>query len=153
MSHFERHLRLPNLHSMADVQPNRTLLNVELQGLNDSRKISGTTDIVIAKSTNIENDVIRNLVEALLELKKPQAMQRQDHAPQTITKHLAASHLNKRHDLFSVLTDLNSSWTFFWHAEAEDGSGVALHKFKLQPDSEAARLGKHILESFNNEAC
>ena len=68
-------------------------------------------------------------------------------------EHLAASYLNKRHDLFSVLTDLNSSWTFFWHAEAEDGSGVALHKLKLKPDSEAARLGKHILESFNNEAC
>ena len=60
---------------MADVQPNRMRLNVELQGLNDSRKISGATDIVIARSTNIENDAMWNSVEALLELKKPQAMQ------------------------------------------------------------------------------
>ena len=153
MKHLENHLKLPGMYSLADVQPISTLLNVVLPGRDDqSRKVSGTTDVVLAKSTNIENDAIRNNVEALIELKKPRNMRKKDHTPQTVIEHLAASFLNEWHGIFSVLTDLENSWTFYWYAEAENGPGVALHKLKLKPEAEAARLAKYILENFNNEA-
>jgi hypothetical protein len=152
MSHLTTHVRLPADYLMKDVQPNRTLLNVQLRGIEESHSIKGTTDVVIAESKNIQNDAVRNSVEALLELKKPKNLQNKDHNPQTICEHLAASYLNASHGVVSVLTDLNRSWTFYWYAENKGGSGVALYKLKLEDEEEPARLAKYILESLNNES-
>ena len=152
MLHLTTHVRLPADYLMGDVQPKRTLLNVELKGIEESQSIKGTTDVVIAESKNIQNDAVRNSVEALLELKKPKNLQNKDHNPQTICEHLAASYLNCNHGVVSVLTDLNRSWTFYWYAENKGGSGVALYKLKLEDEEEPARLAKYILESLNNES-
>ena len=152
MLHLTTHVRLPANYLMGDVQPKRGLLNVELRGIEESRRISGTTDVVIAESRNIQNDAVRHSVEALLELKKPKNLKNKDHNPQTICEHLAASYLNRKHGVVSVLTDLNRSWTFYWYAENKDGSGVALYKLKLQDEEAPAGLAKYILESLNDES-
>jgi hypothetical protein len=152
MLHLTTHVRLPADYLMGDVQPKRALLNVELRGIEESQSIKGTTDVVIAESKNIQNDAVRNSVEALLELKKPKNLQNKDHNPQTICEHLAASYLNRKHGVVSVLTDLNRSWTFYWYAENKGGSGVALYKLKLKDEGEPARLAKYILESLNDES-
>jgi hypothetical protein len=108
MAHLETNVRLPMNYSMCDVQPNRELLSVELAGMEESRKINGTTDVVIAKTKNVENGDVRNSVEALVELKKPKNLQAKDHNPQTVIEHLAASYLNCTHVVVSsILTDLN----------------------------------------------
>ena len=110
------------------------------------RKISGTTDVVIAEIRNIRNDTLRNSVHALMELKKPENMSRTDHNPQVVCEHLAASYLNPTRTMVSVLTDLNGFWTFYWYAENEDGPGVALHKLTLNCEERAAGQAKYLLE-------
>lgn len=149
MAHLKSNLQLPMNHLMEDVQPMRALLSVELKGLGDSRKLSGTTDVVIAKSKDVRNDAIRNSVQALFELKKPKNLKAKDHNPQTVCKHLAASYLNRSHAVVSVLTDLNRSWTFYWFAHKEQGAGVSLHKLKLN-GAGAPGLSKYILESLHD---
>ena len=54
---------------MADVQPGQQsgLSPVDVQG---REKITGTTDVVVAEVRNVQNDALRNNVEALLELFK-----------------------------------------------------------------------------------
>lgn len=143
-------MRLPANYSFMDVQPKRGLLN-EIKGTEGKRRISGTTDVVISETKHVTNDAVRHSVEALLELKKPMNMQYKDHNPQTICKYIAASYLNRNHGVVSVLTDLNRSWIFYWFAENKGGSGVALHKLKLQEVEGAAELAKYILESLNDE--
>jgi hypothetical protein len=135
---------------MGDVQPMRGLFNTEIQGVGESRRIRGTTDVVITESKNILNSAIRNNVEALLELKKPKNLQEKDHSPQTICEHFAASFLNCKHGVVSALTDLNDNWTFFWFADNQNGS-VALHRLelKVKDDNRAVGLAKHILENLN----
>jgi hypothetical protein len=153
MAHLESHVKLPENYSMADVQPKKSLLTVKIpiRGTEESRHIHGTTDVVIAKSNNIENDAIRNSVEALLELKTPTNMKRRDHTLQMVCERFAASFLNHKHEVVSALTDPNSSWIFWWYAENPDGSGVALYKLNLQGEK-AARLAKYILESLTDRS-
>ena len=107
--------------------------------------------MVIAKAKDIQNNAIRNCVEALLELKKPKNLQAKDHNPKTICEHLAASYLNRTRAVVSALTDLNRSWTFYWFAHKEEGTGVALHKLELHGEG-AAGLSKYILESLKDES-
>jgi hypothetical protein len=152
MAHLKNHVRLPANYSFMDVQPKRGLLNAEIKGTEGKRRISGTTDVVISETKHVTNDAVRHSVEALFELKKPKNMQQKDHNPQTICEHLAASYLNRNHGLVSVLTDLNRSWIFYWFAENKRGSGVALHKLKLQEVEGAAELAKYILESLNDDS-
>ena len=145
MAHLNAALQLPKDYSLADVQADRDLLSVELfRGTEASRKISGTTDVVIAKSQHTQNKAIRNNIEALLELKTPKNLKSMDHTPQTVAEHFAASFLNPKHAVVSVLTDLINSWTFFWFAKEEDCA--ALYRLCLE-DEEAAGLAKYMLES------
>jgi hypothetical protein len=116
MAHLKQHVQLPVNYLMGDVQPMRTLLTTDIQGVGDWRRISGTTDVIITESKNINNTAIRNNVEALLELNKPKNSQKKDHSPQTICEHVAASFLNHKHGVVSALTYLNGYWTFFWYA-------------------------------------
>jgi hypothetical protein len=151
MAHLTQHVQLPANYLMGDVQPMRNLFQTEIQGVGESRRISGTTDVVITESKNILNSAIRNNVEALLELKKPKNLQNKDHSPQMICEHVAASFLNRKHGVVSALTDLNDNWTFFWFADNQNGS-VALHRLelKVKDESRAAGLAKYILENLND---
>ena len=153
MAYLNGILQIPATHALADAQPNRALLTVELlREMQESRKISGTTDVAIAKSEHVRNKAIRNNIETLLELKKPKNLRKKDHTPQTVGEHFAASYLNSKHPVVSVLTDLNTSWTFFWFAIEEDHSDVALYKLHLD-GGEAAAEAKYILDSlFDDES-
>jgi len=145
-------LAIPETYTLADVQQNRGLLDVEfLRGNEDSRRFRGTTDVAIVKSQESENETIRNNIETLLELKKPENLGMKNHTPQVVCEHFAASYLNQRHPIVSVLTDLNNSWTFYWFATAEDSSGVALHKLCLK-DKTATTEAKYILDSLYKES-
>lgn len=146
MDYLRTMLQIPN-YDLADVQPDRTLLSVELfRGMAESRKVSGTTDVAIAKSCHVRNGAVRNNIEVLLELKTPKNMKKKDHSPQAIGEHFAASYLNPNHAVVSVLTDLNTRWTFFWFALGDDDSRMALYKLDLNGDGAAAEA-KYLLDS------
>lgn len=154
MAYLKRTLQLPPEYALADAQPNRDLLNVqELAGIVGLR---GSTDVVITKVENVENETLRNNMEAVLELKIPSHMSQKDHSPQIICEHFAASYLNPKHPLVSVLTDLNGYWIFFWfafdNADDSDDSGIALYKLRLC-GKEAATEAKFLLDNlFDNSA-
>ncbi len=148
INHLTGLLSLPKNYSLKDVKPNKTLLTVEIPEL-ENQKISGTTDVVIAKSSDIENDAIRHSIEVLLELKKPENVQKRDHTPQTVGEHVAASYLNRTRAVVAVLTDLNNSWTFFWFARLQEGPGVALYKLKIS-GKKATGVAKYMLDSLYN---
>ena len=152
MSHLQKHVELPSNYTFVDVQSKETLLSSAIENVErESRRIKGTTDVVITETKNVDSGTLRNNVEALLELKKPQNMRQKDHTPQAVCEHFAASYLNDHHSVVSVLTDLNCYWIFYWFAENKDDSGVALYKLKL-PGAEAARLAQYLMESLNNES-
>jgi hypothetical protein len=149
MKYLRNMLLIPVQYDLADAQPDRQLLSVELfRDMEESRKISGTTDVAIAKSEHVRNDAVRNNIEALIELKTPKNMKKQDHSPQTIGEHFAASYLNPKHAVVSVLTDLNTKWIFFWFAAGEDDSEMSLFKLVLEGD-EAAADAKYLLDSLH----
>ena len=151
MEHLKKILKIPAGYDLADSQPDRTMLSVELfRGMAESRKISGTTDVAIAKAEHIHNGAVRNNIESLLELKTVNNMKKKDHSPQTIGEHFAASYLNPDHAIVSVLTDLNTKWIFFWFAFGEDDSKMSLYKLRLDGDG-AATYAKYLLDSlFDN---
>ena len=149
MHHLQQNILLPKNYSFGDVQPIHNLLDVEIQGVDyESRqRLRGTTDVVITKIENIQHSTIRNSVDAQLELKKPRDLASKDHSPQVIAQHFAASYLNPMHGIVSVLTDLGSSWTFYWFADCKDApSGMALYKHMLQ-GKEAPAAAKFVLEN------
>ena len=148
MNHLQRSINLPNDCVFVDVQPNRSLLDVEIQGANsETQRLRGTTDVVITKLENFQHATVRNSVRAQLELKKPNNLVSKDHSPQVIAEHFAASFLNQKHGIVSALTDLGSSWTFYWFAECDDApGGVALFKHVVQGTA-AAVTAKYILEN------
>lgn len=152
IAYLKRILHIPEHYALADAQPNRALLTVELlREIQDSRRISGTTDVAIAKSEHVRNEAIRNNIETLLELKKPKNLRKKDHAPQMVGEHFAASYLNPKSPVVSVLTDLNKSWTFRWFAREDDNSDVALYKLYLDGD-EAAAEAKYLLDSLFDDS-
>lgn len=153
MDYLNRVLQLPEDRALADVQPERTLLTVELkQEVAEFLKISGTTDVAIAKLDDIQNEAIRNNIEALLELKKPKNLQRKNHAPQAVGEHFGASYLNPRHPVVTVLTDLNTSWTFYWFGRTKESTYAALYKLVLEGE-EAVGLAKFMLDNLYNNSC
>ena len=152
MDYLRNMLQIPEDYSLADVQPDKQLLSVELfREMTESRKVSGTTDVAIAKSRHVQNNVVRNNIEALLELKAPKNMRQKDHSPQTICEHFAASYLNPNHAVVSVLTDLNATWIFFWYAIGEDDSTMSLYRLVLHGDK-AAGEGKYLLDSLHDNS-
>jgi hypothetical protein len=100
----------------------------------------------IAKSEHVRNNVVRNNIEILLELKTPKNTKEKDYRPQAICEHFAASYLNPDHAIVSVLTDLNNKWIFFWFAAGEDDSKMALYNLVLDGE-EAAADAKYLLDS------
>ena len=124
MAYLNNLLQIPAHYALADTQPNKQLLTVQLlrQMPERSRKVSGTTHVAIAKSQHVHNNAIRNNIEILLEVKTPQNMSQKDHTPPTIAKHFAAAYLNPDHAVVSVLTDFNQHWTFVWFAKRRDAS-------------------------------
>jgi len=149
MKYLQCHVALPDNYSVVDVQPNRTLLSTPLA--NTGRTIRGTTDVVVAESRNIQNNAVRNNVEALLELKKPENLRQTDHCPQAVVEHLAASHLNANVGVVSFLTDLTNSWTIFWFGWSEDEPGVVLYKLELH-EAKAGPLALFILKNLKNKS-
>lgn len=129
----------------------RTLFNTEIHGVGGADGLGEQRMLLSRNQKNILNSAIQNNVEALLELKKPQNLQNKDHSPQTICQHVAASFLNCKHGVVSVLTDLNDNWTSFWFATNQNGS-VALHRLDLKrkDESRAAGLARYILENLND---
>ena len=149
MKYLRNMLLIPAQYDLADAQPDRFLLSVELfRDMEESRKVSGTTDVAIAKSEHVRNHAVRNNIETLIELKTPKNMKKKDHSPQTIGEHFAASYLNPNHAVVSVLTDLNTKWVFFWFAAGEDDSKMSLFKLVLEGD-EAAADAKYLLDSLH----
>jgi len=147
LTHLKDMLQIPENYNLADVLPEKHLLSVELfQGVPGSRKISGTTDVAIAKARHVRNRVVRNNIETLLELKTPKNIKKKDHTPQTICKHFAASYLNPDHAVVSVLTDLSSKWIFFWYAIGEEDSKMSLYRLMLDGKGAAAEA-KYLLDS------
>ena len=137
-------------YKVIQVDPNIPFSVELVAGDSLSRKVSGTTDVVIAKSEDIRNDCVRNNIETLIELTKPNNMVSKDHCPQTIIEHVTASYLNPEHAVVSVLTDLGQNWIFFWFAPSEDDEVMCLYKLTLDGD-EAPSEAKYILDSlFNN---
>ena len=152
MLHLRKHVEFPSNYTFVDVQSKKTLLSSDIENVErESRRIKGTTDVVITETKNVENETLRNTVEALLELKKPKNMRQKDHTPQAVCGHFAASYLNEHHSVVSVLTYLDCYWILYWFAENEDGSGVALYKLIL-PVLGAAHLAKYLMESLNKES-
>ena len=150
MVHLQQYLHLPDGFALADAQPDRSSLSVDLPGTEKRRRISGTTSVVVARISNVRNNALRNNGQALFELKTPKNMKRKDHNPQAVCKHIAASYLNRDCAVVSVLTDLGSSWTFYWFAEVGNDrrvGNVALYKLQLPDDEESAGLARYILES------
>mmetsp|Transcript_5658 Transcript_5658/g.12418 ORF Transcript_5658/g.12418 Transcript_5658/m.12418 type:complete len:500 (-) Transcript_5658:259-1758(-) len=150
-NYLTKHVRLATGYSFMDVQPKRDLLTVVVMGREGERKIRGTTDVVVAKLSDIENDAVRNGVEALFELKKPDKLTQKDHGPQMIGQHVSASYLNKSIGVVSFLTDLRNSWTIFWYGRNEDGTEVVLFKLLLEGEK-GGRLALYILESLKDQS-
>ena len=147
MAYLNNLLTLPAHYALADVQPHRQLLTVELfRQTPEGRKIRGTTDVAIARSEHVRNEAVRNNIETLFELKTTKNILEKDHTPQTIGAHLAASYLNPNRPVVSVLTDLNERWTFFWFARGEDDSRMSLHRLCLDGGQSVAEA-KYILDS------
>lgn len=95
------------------------------------------------------NDAVRHSVEAQLELKEPQNIEGSKSTDNLRTS--GGVLLNPKQGVVSVLADLGGSWIFYWLGET-NGSGVALHKLKLEGVEGAAGLAKYILESLNDES-
>jgi hypothetical protein len=152
MAYLKDILQIPAHYALADVHPNKKLLTVELlREMPETRNISGTTDVAIAKEQHVRNEAIRKNIEVLLELKKPQNMQQKDHTPQMIVEHFAASYLNRYNAVVSVLTDLNQRWTFCWFARGLEDSNdlnqqMTLYKLCLD-GGQAAADAKFLLDS------
>lgn len=159
MRYLKTTLRLPEGYALVDTQPNRNLLSLgEHNEMLEGVRLKGTTDVVITKSANAATNTIRNNIQTLFELKKPANMQK-DHSPQTICEHFAASFLNSRHPIVSVLTDLNENWTFFWFAfsgdddnkNSDDVSQMAIYRLCLRGE-DAATNAIHLLGSLFDDS-
>lgn len=147
IEYLKSHVTLPKNYSLMDVHLKKNLFNTILA--NTGKRISGTTDVVIAKSTDIDNDAVRHGVEALLELKKPEKLRQTEHCSQAIVEHLAASYLNYKVGVVSFLTNLADSWTVFWFGWNEDVTGIVLYKLQLV-GADAGPLALYILNNLKN---
>ncbi|CAJ1953891.1 unnamed protein product [Cylindrotheca closterium] len=151
MRYLQATLQVPQNYALADVQQQRSLLNLDGDHcIANGFRLRGTTDVVIAKSEHVENKAIKNNIEALLELKKQTQISKKDHTPQTICEHFAASYLNPKLPVVSVLTDLSENWTFFWFAfdddDTDDDPDLVLYKLCLG-GKKAAANAKYLLDS------
>jgi len=151
MRYLKTTLQVPQNYALADVQEQRNLLNLDGdQSIAINFKFKGTTDVIIARSEHVENRAIKNNIEALLELKKQTQISKKDHTPQTICEHFAASYLNPKLPVVSVLTDLNEKWTFFWFAcdgdATDDDPDLVLYKLCLG-GKKAVANAKYLLNS------
>jgi hypothetical protein len=148
MAYLGKLLKIPG-YDLVDAYVEKSLLTVDMP---DIRKLSGTTDVAITKTQHAKNEFVKNQIEALLELKKPENMRQKDHTPQAASELFAASYLNRNHAVVSVLTDLNQNWTFFWFAREEENSAqVCLFKLLLT-GNEATAYGKYLLDSVFKES-
>jgi hypothetical protein len=84
---------------------------------------------------------------ALLELKTPDNMKKKNHNAQVVCEQIAASCLNRKYAVVSVLTDMQVSWTSYWFAKKVDDpeGSVVLHKLALPKEEKLAGLAKYIL--------
>jgi hypothetical protein len=84
---------------------------------------------------------------ALLELKTPDNMKKKNHNAQVVCEQIAASYLNRKYAVVSVLTDMQVSWTSYWFAKKVDDpeGSVVLHKLALPKEEKLAGLAKYIL--------
>jgi hypothetical protein len=101
-----------------DCTKNTSLLTVgDLLGL----KLSGTSDVVVAKQNHINENAVKNNILGLFELKKTENLNSNfDRSEsQAIVEHIAASFVSQRHSVLTVLTDLNDAWHFYWFAATE----------------------------------
>ena len=107
-----------------------------------------TTDVAITTAADSQPDTVRGNIRALLELKKPRSLEEKNHTPEVVCENLAASYLNMDFPVFSVLTDLNESWRFFWFAEATDDVKQKICVYKLELSGQTAGAdAKRLLES------
>ena len=152
MAYLKDLIQLPERYALADMQPKRRLLTVELfRETTESRKVSGTTDVAITRSANVGGDTVRHNIQTLFELKKVDNMSKKDHTPQTVLEHFAASYLNPGHPVVSVLTDLNGRWTFFWFAKREYDSKMALYRLPLN-GAKSVVEAKYLLDSLYDDS-
>jgi hypothetical protein len=91
MAHLADNVPLPSQYAFADLQQHRSSLSVDLPGKEKRRKISGTSDVVVAEVRNIQNDALRNNMLALLKLKTSDNMEKKNHNAQVVCEHIAAS--------------------------------------------------------------
>lgn len=144
MKHLEDNITLPVDYTFYDAQPNRTLLNTQVDLHGEPQIITGTTDVVITECRQVENDAVRNHVDAQLELKK--INNTGNHEPQVCLELIAASILNPSTPILAVLTDLNLRWVFYWYGKTE--MGVFVKKLDLTNKLNNAALAKYLLEHF-----
>jgi hypothetical protein len=141
MKYLRQEVTLPGGYEWYDAARNKTLLDVEVSEL-DGRKVSGTTDVVIAKQEHVVNNAVRHHISVQLELKKD--TNTGNHEPQVCLEHLAASVLNRQVPVLTVLTDLQRGWVFYWFGRTSEGM-AAIKKLDLNGNFGCAIF---LLENF-----
>ena len=105
---------------------------------------SGNIDVVVVADPDARNRTIKQNIKAGIELKK--TGNEGDHEGQVILQHLAASWLNPRVGLLTLMTDLNERWHFYWFAAA--GEENVLYRL-IANGQEAAFLLEHMFDDPN----
>ena len=150
-----KHLNLPEMDGVFDAGGCNDLLNATIMDRwEKSINFRGTTDVVIAEKKAGEKGfktAPKKNCKAIIELKIPGVLETKSCSPQAVCELVAGSFLNEHYGVVAVLTDLKSSWTFFWFAQI-DSARVGLCQLNLKGET-AAREAKFILESLDNKSC
>jgi len=132
----------PAGHAVTDCHGSKELLNTVLHLEDGKHKTSGNIDVVVATGANVEGNSIRHNIRAGIELKKVsnKDINKNRDERQVVMQHVAASVLNRKDNVLTVLTDLNDKWVFYWFGQTR---GI-LYKYPVCNRGEAKFLFEHM---------
>jgi hypothetical protein len=84
--------------------------------------------VVVALKKDVQQLTIRQNIRTGIELKKDTIVA--NHEKQIVVQHLAASTLNPREGILTLMTDLNTRYHFYWFSRSEPG---VLYKYMSGP--------------------
>ncbi|KAL3930649.1 MAG: hypothetical protein SGBAC_011673 [Bacillariaceae sp.] len=118
------------------------LLNTQLSSA--GLQVGGNIDVVVLEKKNQDISTARHSILMGIELKKVESTKDGMIERGVVLRHLAASKLNYKTGVLTLMTDLNDSWHFYWFQER-----TKLIRYKARR-AEAVYLIKHFLDDPTN---
>ena len=132
-------LEFPQSVKLFEGSAAKDLLNTELSSA--GLRVKGNIDVVVVDNKNQDISTTRQNIRMGIELKKVENTGDEMIQKQVVLQHLAASKLNHKTGVLTLMTDLNNRWRFYWFVEGMKN----LMRYEATR-SEAVYLIKHFLD-------